>query len=69
MTPEASVLAQHRMERAAAACKEGDPPFEKRLSSDYSDFVEVGADEVERTRSDVRAFVDTCRQLLLKSHL
>lgn len=128
MTPEARVLAHHRMERATAACREGDllaaqhehrgamnryyyaafhaarallatrtvdsvrhagvialfqqhfvksgdfpaeiaralpRSFEKRLSSDYSDFVEIGADEVERVRSDVHAFVDTCRVWLV----
>ena len=129
MTPEANVLALHRMERAAAACAEGDlladrhaPPgamnryyyaafhaaramlatrnvdsarhagvialfqqhfvktghfpaeiaralpraFEKRLSSDYSDFVEIGADEVDRVRVDVHAFVDACREFLTR---
>jgi uncharacterized protein (UPF0332 family) len=43
--------------------------FEKRLSSDYSDFVEIGADEVERVRSEVHAFVDACRQHLTVSGL
>jgi uncharacterized protein (UPF0332 family) len=41
--------------------------FEKRLSSDYSDFIEISADEVERARSEVHAFVDTCRQLLRRT--
>ena len=40
--------------------------FEKRLSSDYSDFVEIGAEEVERTRAEVHAFVDACGSLLHK---
>jgi len=40
--------------------------FEKRLSSDYSDFVEIGAEEVERVRADVHAFVDVCREFLAK---
>lgn len=37
--------------------------FEKRLSSDYSDFVEVTEDEVERVGAEVRAFVGACRAL------
>ncbi len=32
--------------------------FEKRLSSDYSEFVEIGADEVDRVKSEVHAFID-----------
>jgi uncharacterized protein (UPF0332 family) len=123
VTPEASALAHHRMERARAACREGDlladrreyggavnryyyaafhaarallatrnvdsarhagvialfqqhfvktgafpaviaralpRSFEKRLSTDYSDFVEVSADEVERIRTEVHAFLDAC---------
>ena len=38
--------------------------FEKRLSSDYSDFVEISAEEVERIRTGVHAFVDACREFL-----
>lgn len=127
MNPEADVLARHRLERATAACREGDlltaeeayrgamnryyyaafhaarallatrgvdasrhagvialfqqhfvktgdfpaetaralpRSFEKRLSSDYSDFVEISAEEVERARVEVHAFVETCRQHL-----
>lgn len=41
--------------------------FEKRLSSDYSDFTEIGADDVERVKADVHAFVDGCREFLAKS--
>ena len=41
--------------------------FEKRLSSDYSDFVDISAEEVERVRTEVHAFVDACRQLLQAS--
>lgn len=129
MSPEANALSQHRIERAVAACREGDllaerhahggavnryyyaafhaarallatrnvdsarhagvialfqrhfvktgdfpadtaralpRSFEKRLSSDYSDFVEIGAEEVERVRADVHAFVDVCREFLAK---
>jgi uncharacterized protein (UPF0332 family) len=127
VTPEANVLARHRMERATAACAEGDlladqqshrgamnryyyaafhaarallatcdvdsarhagvialfqqhfvktgrfpaeiaralpRSFEKRLSSDYSDFVEITAEEAEKVRSDVHAFVNACREFL-----
>ena len=127
MTPEASVLARHRMERAAASCAEGDlladqlshrgamnryyyaafhaarallatrdvdslrhagvialfqqhfvktgafpadiararpRSFEKRLSSDYSDFVEISAEEAEKVRGEVHAFVNACREIL-----
>lgn len=129
MSPEANVLAQHRMERAEAACKEGDlladqaafrgavnryyyaafhaarallatrnadssrhagvialfqqhfvktgefssevaralpRSFEKRLSSDYSDFVEITQDEVLRIKSDVHSFVTACREYLAR---
>jgi len=79
------------MERAAAACAEGDlladqqshrgamnryyyaafhaaralpRSFEKRLSSDYSDFVEISAEEAEKVRGEVHAFVNTCREIL-----
>jgi uncharacterized protein (UPF0332 family) len=38
--------------------------FEKRLSSDYSDFVDISAEEVERVRTEVHAFVDACREFL-----
>ena len=132
MSPEANVIARHRIERADAACREGDllaeqhsyggaanryyyaafhaarallatrnvdsarhagvialfqqhfvksgdfpadvaralpRSFEKRLSSDYSDFVAVSAAEVERVRTEVHAFVDACRQLLRASEL
>jgi len=125
VSPEANVLAKHRMERAEAACKEGDlladqaacrgavnryyyaafhaarallatrnadssrhagvialfqqhfvktgdfssdvaralpRSFEKRLSSDYSDFVEITQDEVVRIKNDVRSFVAACRE-------
>jgi len=127
VTPEATFLARHRMERAAAACAEGDllddqqshrgamnryyyaafhaarallatrdvdsarhagvialfqqhfvktgrfpaeiaralpRSFEKRLSSDYSDFVEISAEEAQKVRSEVHAFVDACREFL-----
>ena len=132
MSPEANAIARHRIERADAACREGDllaeqhsyggaanryyyaafhaarallatrnvdsarhagvialfqqhfvksgdfpadiaralpRSFEKRLSSDYSDFVEISAEEVERVRTEVHAFVDACRQLLRASEL
>lgn len=132
MSPEANVIARHRIERADATCREGDllaeqhsyggaanryyyaafhaarallatrnvdsarhagvialfqqhfvksgdfpadiaralpRSFEKRLSSDYSDFVEISAEEVERVRTEVHAFVDACRQLLHASEL
>ena len=127
MSPEANVIACHRIERAAAACREGDllaeqhsyggaanryyyaafhaarallatrnvdsarhagvialfqqhfvksgdfpadvaralpRSFEKRLSSDYSDFVDISAEEVGRVRTEVHAFVDLCREFL-----
>jgi uncharacterized protein (UPF0332 family) len=38
--------------------------FEKRLSSDYSDFVEISAEEVDRIKVDVHGFVGTCRDYL-----
>jgi uncharacterized protein (UPF0332 family) len=132
VSPEANAIARHRIERADAACREGDllaeqhsyggaanryyyaafhaarallatrnvdsarhagvialfqqhfvksgdfpadiaralpRSFEKRLSSDYSDFVEISAEEVERVRTEVHAFVDACRQLLRASEL
>jgi uncharacterized protein (UPF0332 family) len=43
--------------------------FEKRLSSDYSDFVDISAEEVERVRTEVHAFVHACRQFLQTSGL
>jgi len=124
---EANVIARHRIERAAAACREGDllaeqhsyggaanryyyaafhaarallatrnvdsarhagvialfqqhfvksgdfpadvaralpRSFEKRLSSDYSDFVDISAEEVGRVRTEVHASVDLCREFL-----
>jgi len=127
VSPEANVIARHRIERAAAACREGDllaeqhsyggaanryyyaafhaarallatrnvdsarhagvialfqqhfvksgdfpadvaralpRSFEKRLSSDYSDFVDISAEEVGRVRTEVHAFVDLCREFL-----
>jgi uncharacterized protein (UPF0332 family) len=127
VSPEANALARHRMERASAACREGDiladhgsnrgavnryyyaafhasrallatldldsarhsgvialfqqhfvktgrfptdtaralpRSFEKRLSSDYSDFVEIEAEDVARIRAEVHAFLETCGQLL-----
>ena len=127
MSPEANVIARHRIERADAACREGDllaeqhsyvgaanryyyaafhaarallatrnvdsarhagvialfqqhfvksgdfpadvaralpRSFEKRLSSDYSDFVDISAEEVGRVRTEVHAFVDLCREFL-----
>ena len=127
MSPEANVIARHRLDRADAACREGDllsdqhsyggaanryyyaafhaarallatrnvdsarhagvialfqqhfvksgdfpadiaralpRSFEKRLSSDYSDFVEIRAEEVERVRTEVHAFVEACREFL-----
>ena len=129
MSPEANALSRHRMERAEAACKEGDlladqaasrgavnryyyaafhaarallatrnadsarhagvialfqqqfvktgdfpsevaralpRSFEKRLSSDYSDFVEITQDEVVRIKSDVHSFVTACRDYLAR---
>jgi len=129
VTPEANFLARHRMERATAACAEGDlladqqshrgamnryyyaafhaarallatcdvdsarhagvialfqqhfvktgrfpaeiaralpRSFEKRLSSDYSDFVEITQDEVVRIKSDVHSFVTACREYLAR---
>ena len=125
MSPEADVIARHRIERAAAACREGDVlaeqhsyggaanrydyaafhaaramlatrnvdsarhagviarfqqhfvksgdfapdvaralprSFEKRLSSDCSDFVDISAEEVERVKTEAHAFVDLCRE-------
>jgi len=38
--------------------------FEKRLSSDYSDFVEISAEEAEKVRGEVHVFVNTCREIL-----
>ena len=38
--------------------------FEKRLSSDYSDFVKISAEETQKVRSDVHAFVNACREFL-----
>jgi len=130
VSPEANAIARHRIERADAACREGDllaqqhsysgaanryyyaafhaarallatrgvdsarhagvialfqqhfvksgdfpadiaralpRSFEKRLSSDYSDFVDISAEEVERVRTEVHAFVDASRQLLQAS--
>ena len=127
MSHEANVIARHRIERAAAACREGDllaeqhsyggaanryyyaafhaarallatrnvdsarhagvialfqqhfvksgdfpadvaralpRSFEKRLSSDYSDFVDISAEEVGRVRTEVHASVDLCREFL-----
>jgi uncharacterized protein (UPF0332 family) len=132
VSPEANLIARHRIERADTACREGDllaeqhsyggaanryyyaafhaarallatrnvdsarhagvialfqqhfvksgdfpadiaralpRSFEKRLSSDYSDFVAISAAEVERVRTEVHAFVDACRQLLRASEL
>ena len=40
--------------------------FEKRLSSDYSDFVEITQDEVVRLKSDVHSFVTACREYLAR---
>ncbi len=40
--------------------------FEKRLSSDYSDFVEISAEEVERVRTEVHSLVDACREFLAR---
>jgi uncharacterized protein (UPF0332 family) len=40
--------------------------FEKRLSSDYSDFVEITQDEVVRIKSDVHSFVTACRDYLAR---
>jgi len=131
VSPEANVLALHRMERAEAARQEGDlladqaahrgavnryyyaafhaarallatrnvdsarhagvialfqqhfvksgefptevaralpRSFEKRLSSDYSDFVDISAAEAARVRAEVHAFVEACRELLAKVH-
>jgi len=94
VSPEADVLARHRMGRAEAACKEGDlladqaacrgavnryyyaafhaaralpRSFEKRLSSDYSDFVEISAQEVDRIKVDVHGFVSACRGYLARA--
>ena len=130
MSPEANVIARHRLERADAACRDGDllaeqhsyggaanryyyaafhaarallatrnvdsarhagvialfqqhfvksgdfpadvaralpRSFEKRLSSDYSDFVDISAGEVDRVRTEVRAFIDACREFLSRS--
>jgi uncharacterized protein (UPF0332 family) len=129
VSPEANALAKHRMERAEAACKDGDllaeqssfrgavnryyyaafhaarallatrnadsarhagvialfqqhfvktgdfssdvaralpRSFEKRLSSDYSDFVEITEAEVVRIKSDVHGFVTACREYLAR---
>jgi len=129
VSPEANVLAKHRIERAEAACREGDllteqdafrgavnryyyaafyaarallatrdvdsarhagvialfqqhfvktgafpadvaralpRSFEKRLSSDYSDFVDISAAEVDRVKTDVHAFLGACREYLEK---
>ena len=40
--------------------------FEKRLSSDHSDFVEISAGEVDRIRVDVHRFVSACRDHLAR---
>jgi len=127
VSPEANVIARHRLERADAACRDGDllaeqhsyggaanryyyaafhaarallatrnvdsarhagvialfqqhfvksgdfpadvaralpRSFEKRLSSDYSDFVDISADEIDRVRTEVHAFIDACREFL-----
>jgi uncharacterized protein (UPF0332 family) len=40
--------------------------FEKRLSSDYSDFVEITQGEVVRIKSDVHSFVAACRKYLAR---
>jgi uncharacterized protein (UPF0332 family) len=40
--------------------------FEKRLSSDYSDFVKISAEEVARVRTEVHEFVDACREFLAR---
>lgn len=38
--------------------------FEKRLSSDYGDFVETQPAEAQRVRADVHGFVEACAALL-----
>lgn len=40
--------------------------FEKRLSSDYADFVEISAEEVDRVKVEVHDFVRACRQYLTR---
>lgn len=40
--------------------------FEKRLSSDHSDFVEITQDEVVRIKNDVRSIVAACREYLAR---
>jgi len=40
--------------------------FEKRLSSDYSDFVEITRDEVVRIKCDVHSFVTPWREYLAR---
>jgi uncharacterized protein (UPF0332 family) len=130
VSPEAIDLARHRIERADAACREGDiladqqagrgavnryyyaafhaarallatknvdsarhagvialfqqhfvksgqfpaeiaralpRSFEKRLSSDYSDFVDMDAEEVAKVRAEVHVFVAACREHLFRS--
>jgi len=41
--------------------------FEKRLSSDYADFVEISTEEVGRIRVEVHAFIGACRQFLTRN--
>jgi uncharacterized protein (UPF0332 family) len=38
--------------------------FEKRLSSDYGDFIEPNVHEAERVRLEVHTFVETCATVL-----
>jgi len=38
--------------------------FEKRLSSDYTDFVDPAPDDSRRVAREVHAFVDACTELL-----
>jgi uncharacterized protein (UPF0332 family) len=38
--------------------------FEKRLSSDYGDFIEAGAEETQQVRTEVHAFLDVCASVL-----
>ena len=73
MSPEANAIAlfqQHFVksgEFSTEIARALPRSFEKRLSSDYSDFVDISAAESDRVRTEVHAFVDACRELLAKA--
>lgn len=39
--------------------------FEKRLDTDYEDFVSIEKDEVEQIQQDVRRFINVCERVLV----